>query len=338
SKTKQSAVNSAFYLIMLFLPKIIVIVGPTGSGKTDLGIFLAKKFNGEVINADSRQIYRGMDIGTGKPKFETRDYKIKGVKHHLFDIAWPSQIISVAIWKKKAERVIKDILKRGKLPIMVGGTGLYVQALVENLKIPAVPPNQKLREEFGKKTGEQLLSLLKKMDPEAAVKLDPKNPRRIIRALEVSIWSGEPFSKQQRKGEPKYEALELGVFISRDKLYERIDRRVGEMMKMGWLREVEKLSRRYSASTSAMSGIGYQELAHYSLSLPNGTKHQDTKYHKTGRSAKNVMPGDLEKVVQKIKYRVHHYARRQLTWCRRDKNIKWIKTKQEALSLVRKFI
>jgi tRNA dimethylallyltransferase len=300
------------------LPKIIVIVGPTGSGKTDLGVFLAKKFGGEVVNADSRQVYRGMDIGTGKPSFKKHQYVLEGIRHHLFDFAWPAKTITVSTWKQKAERVIRDIVKRGKTPIVVGGTGLYIQALVENLKIPSVPPNPKLRKEFEKKSSEELLELLARLDPDAAVSLDPRNPRRIIRALEVSIWTGKPFSKQQMKGKKKFDALQIGIAVPRKTLYTHIDKRIDGQMKDGWLEEVTRLKKRYRKDISAMSGIGYRELVDF-LEAGEGEE-------------------DLKEVIQKIKYRTHNYARRQLIWLRRDKTIRWIKTKSVAECLVKEFL
>lgn len=322
------------------LSKIVVISGPTASGKTDLGIFLAKKFNGEVVNADSRQIYQEMDIGTGKPVLtphlvdsETISKPpslngrgmgeggrfVSGIRHHLFDIVRPDESYSVARWKEDATRVIKEILDRGHLPIVVGGTGLYVQAIVDNLKIPVVPPKQKLREEFAKKTPKELLEMLSKFDPDAAARLDPKNPRRIIRALEVSIWTGEPFSKQQLKGAPLYEVLQLGFDRPRDELYRRIDQRVDRMMANGWVEEVKKLLRKFPRTLPSLTGTGYQEIMDF---LEGDDQRDEAKVE----------------LVQTIKYRTHQYARRQLSWLRRDKRIKWVKTKQEAEKLVGEFL
>lgn len=300
------------------LSRLIVILGPTASGKTDLGVFLAKKFKGEVINADSRQIYKEMSIGTAKPEFEIQNskFEIDNIPHHLFDIAKPDKTITLAVWKRKALQVIRDIIKRGKMPILVGGTGLYMQAIVENLQIPRVPPNKKLRESFEKKSAKELLKLLAKLDPDAAANLDPRNPRRIIRALEVSIWTGKPFSKQQKRGKPLFDVLEIGItFSPRQKLYDRIDKRVEIQIKEGLVEETKRLIKKYPRATPSLSGIGYYEIADY----------LDGKL-------------SLEEAKQKIKYRTHNYARRQLIWFRRNKKIHWIKTKKETENLVKDFL
>ena len=191
------------------LSKIIVILGRTASGKTGLGLKLAKKFNGEIVSADSRQIYTKMQIGTAKPAGVWKKvkgqkmYLVQGIPHHLMDIVDPGEDFSVADYKTLAIKCIKDILSRKKLPIIVGGTGLYIQALVENLDIPQVGPNKELRKHLEKKKPSELAVLLKKIDPIAAKKIDLQNPRRVLRALEVFILSGESFFAQKTKPDLK---------------------------------------------------------------------------------------------------------------------------------------
>jgi tRNA dimethylallyltransferase len=307
------------------LPKLIVILGPTASGKTGLSLKLAKKFKGEIVNADSRQIYKGMDIGTGKVVDK------KGVKHYLLDVTNPDREFTLADYKKKAVTAINNILKNNKVPFLVGGTGLYIQAVVDNLEIPAVPSNKKLRAQFEKeialaphpnplprgergvdfrareKVIEKWYKKLLKLDPGAAEVVDKNNPRRIIRALEVCLATGQPFSKLREKGEPEFLVLQIGINIPRKKLYENIDQRVEQMIKDDLVSETKKLLKKYSPSLPSMSGIGYKEIG----------EHLGGKY-------------DLAEAAQKIKYRTHAYARRQMTWFRRDKRIKWIKNYKEA--------
>ncbi|MBI2098989.1 tRNA (adenosine(37)-N6)-dimethylallyltransferase MiaA [Candidatus Uhrbacteria bacterium] len=300
------------------LPKIIVIAGPTATGKTDLGIKIAKKFNGEVISADSRQIYRGMDIGTGKPKisdFRFQISEVDGIKHHLISIVDPDEEFTVALWKQEAIAAIKNILTRNKLPIIVGGTGLYIKSLVENLDIPQVPPDFALRKKLELRIKKQGLKVLYKellkLDPGAKGVVDQRNSRRVIRALEVCLITGKPFSSLQKQGEPMFEVLELGIDVPREKLYKRIDRRVLEMYKEGLLKETKKFLKRYSPHIPAMSGIGYKEAGE----------------HLAGKIS-------LEEAIVKTQLRTHAYARRQLIWFRKDKKIKWIKTQEQAEKLV----
>jgi len=299
---------------MSTLPKLIVILGPTASGKTDLSLKLAKKFKGEIVNADSRQIYKGMDIGTGKVADK------KGVKHYLLDVIDPDEEFTLADYKKQAVVAIRDILKRGKVPFLVGGTGLYIQSVVDNLNIPAVPPNKKLREQFEKETKKpgalaKWYKKLLKLDPGAAKVVDAKNPRRIIRALEVCLATGKQFSKLREKGEPLFNVLQIGINLPRQKLYEKIDQRVEQMIKDGLVSETKKLFKKYNPELPSMNGIGYKEMG----------EPLNGKY-------------DLAEAAQKIKYRTHAYARRQMTWFRRDKRIKWIKNYKEAEKKIGKWL
>lgn len=290
------------------LSKIIIILGPTGSGKTELGIAVAKKLNGEIISADSRQIYRQMDIGTAKPKGEWKNgaYIVNGVLHYLMDIINPDKNFTVADFKEQATLQIQDILKRKKLPIIVGGTGLYIWAVVDNLDIPKVAPSMDLRKELEKKTQPELIEMLKQVDPESAGKIDLKNPRRVLRALEVVMVSGESFFKQRKKQAPLYNAQEFGIKISREELYKRINARVDQQIKDGLVEEVKNLAKKYSWDLPSMSGIGYKQIGYY-------------------------LRGEmtLEQAIELLKRDTRRYAKRQLTWFKKDQRIKWISGLEE---------
>lgn len=291
--------------------KLIVIVGPTASGKTELSIKLAKKYNGEIVSADSRQIYREMDIGTAKP------LDLQGIPHHLLNIKNPNQPYTVAEYKIDAIKAIKDIQKRGKLPIMIGGTGLYIKAVVENLDIPKIKANPLLRkkiEEEAEKFGlDYVFKKLIKLDPEAAYIIDPKNPRRVIRALEITLLTKKPFSQQRKSGKLLFDILEIGISAPNEKLKEKINLRADEMIKTGLVEEVENLTKKYG-NQQAFDAIGYREIIEY------------LKNKKT-----------LEQALSEIKMNTWHYAKRQLTWFRADKKINWIKTSAEAEKLIENF-
>ena len=294
------------------LPKIIVILGPTASGKTDLGLTLAKKFNGEIVSADSRQVYKQMDIGTAKPIGEWENktvFVVDGVPHHMMDIVDPKKEFSLADYKAVATKAIKDILSRNKLPIVVGGTGLYIQALVDNFDIPKVEPNKRLREQLEKKKLSELVVMLEKIDPETAGKIDLKNPRRVLRALEVVKLSGESFFKQQTKSKPVYQVLQIGIDLPREELYNRINLRVDNQIGKGLIEETKKLSKKYKWSLPSMSGIGYKQMGSY-------------------------LRGEmtLNKAIEILKRDTRHYAKRQTTWFKRDKGIVWVKNTNLVLA------
>jgi tRNA dimethylallyltransferase len=304
------------------LPKIIAIVGPTASGKTDLGVALAKKFQGEIIAADSRTVYKYMDIATAKPKGETekdeqgREYRLAdGIRHYGFDLVDPGKTFTVAEYKDYAVTLIKEIIARGHLPILVGGTGFYIRAVVDNLEIPRIAPNKKMRASFENKTLSELVTLLKDVDPVGATEVDLKNKRRVMRALEVSILSGKAFSEQKKKGPVLFEALVLGLMPEREVLYQRIDERVEKQFEAGLVEETKKLVKRgYPWSLPSMSGIGYKEV---------------------GEFLRGEI--DLARAKEKIKFRTHDYARRQITWFKKEKNIRWVADKKAAEKLVSEF-
>ncbi|MBI5655002.1 tRNA (adenosine(37)-N6)-dimethylallyltransferase MiaA [Candidatus Uhrbacteria bacterium] len=300
------------------LPRVVFAVGPTSSGKTALGLRLAHQHNGEIINADSRQIYKGFDIGTGKPrgtreKFEGhRAYMVQGVPHYLMDFLEPTETFTVAEWREKAMTAIRGISGRKHLPIVVGGTGLYIKSLVDNLQFPRIEPQPALRAAFEKKPLSELVKLLLGLDPDAAQAVDLKNPRRVIRALEVATFTGKPFTHQKKVGKPLFDAFQVGLVRPRELLYERIDTAVDHMMDEGWPEEIREAERKgVPENAPAMSSIGYRELQRY---------------------IKGEEP--LEKALLDTKQAVHRYAKRQETWFRRDKRIKWCKDEDEAVRAV----
>jgi tRNA dimethylallyltransferase len=277
---------------------LLVLVGPTAAGKTALSLALAKRFNGEIVSADSRLFYRGMDIGTAKPTAAEQ----ATVPHHLIDICSPDEVISLGEFQRLAYRAIDEIMARGRLPILVGGTGQYVMAVIEGWGIPEVPPHPVLRgllEELGAAEAHRWLSAL---DPNAAVRIDPRNLRRTVRALEVTLTTGRAITDLQRKNPPPYRIHIVGVRRERDALYRRIDERVEAMMAGGLLAEVTRLHEAgYSRGLPAMSGLGYRQL----LAFLDGEL-------------------TLEAAVERIKFETHRLARYQDTWFRPDdRRITW---------------
>ena len=286
---------------------LIVILGPTASGKTKMAIELAKIFNGEIVSADSRQIYRGMDIGTDKVKAE----KTSGIPHYLIDIINPDQEFSLAQYKKMAIEKIKEIQKRNKTPFLVGGTGLYIQAIIDNLTIPSVKPDLKLRHQLEEKNLSELQAMLKKLDPKSFEKIDLNNPRRLIRALEVCLKTGRPFSEQTKKGQPLFNFIEIGIKIPSEEADEKINQRVDWMIKNGLIDEVKNLIKKYSLDLPAFSGIGYREIIQYLQ----------------GKIS-------LDEAIQEIKIHTRQYAKRQMTWFKKDHRIKWVKNLDEAIRII----
>lgn len=244
--------------------RLLVIVGPTAVGKTALAVRLGQLFDGEVISADSRQIYRGMDIGTAKATPLER----AAVPHHLIDVVNPDEELTLAHYQRLAMGAIDDVCRRGKLPMLVGGTGLYVRAVTEGWTVPEAPPDRELRERLSvaaERMGyEALHAQLAAVDPVAASRIDARNVRRVIRALEVYRQTGTPISRLQRKEAPGYHLLKLGLTMHREELYRRIDARVERMMAEGLVEEVRGLAARgYGQSLPSMSGLGYRQIAQY---------------------------------------------------------------------------
>ncbi|MFL5629012.1 MAG: tRNA (adenosine(37)-N6)-dimethylallyltransferase MiaA [Ktedonobacteraceae bacterium] len=278
---------------------LIVVLGPTASGKSTLGIVLAQRFNGEIVSADSRQVYRGLDIGTAKVSPEERVL----VPHHLLDVADVQEIYTVAQFQQRAITTIDDILARGHLPLLVGGSPHYIQAVVDNLDIPSIPPQPALRAELEACSLSDLLSQLEQLDPAGAASIDRNNPRRVIRALEVCLISGKPFSEQKRMAAPLYNSLLLGIHWPREVLYQRIDMRVDERMQLGMVQEVRNLLEQ---------GISHERLEALGL-----------EYRFISRWLRGEFASEAE-MVQRLKYAIHDFTRRQLTWFRKDQRIIWL--------------
>ncbi|MBI5415157.1 tRNA (adenosine(37)-N6)-dimethylallyltransferase MiaA [Candidatus Peregrinibacteria bacterium] len=282
-------------------PKILCIIGTTASGKTDLAVQIAKKYNGEIVNADSRQMYRYMPIGTAAPTEEEK----QGVPHHLFEFVDPSQEWNVAEWKPKAVEKIREILKRGNLPIFCGGTGLFINALTKNFTIPSIPPHPEFREEKEKKSVEELWKELMIKDPKSAEKILPSNKRYVIRALEILEFSGEKKSFVAGQNDSPYDAFLVGVTYPRKELYDRINARVEIMKKNGFLREVEALLQKgYSEKNTALNAHGYPEAIRF---LRNEISEKE--------------------LWETMKKNTRNYAKRQLTWWRRDPRVYWFHSK-----------
>ena len=277
---------------------LLVILGPTAVGKTSLSLALAVAQGGEIVSADSRLLYKGMDIGTDKPGQEAR----RRVRHHLIDICRPDETVTLGQYQRLAYGRIENILQRGCLPILAGGTGQYVRAVVEGWGIPEVPPQEELRHALVALDGEELFRWLQQLDPASAESIDPRNTRRLIRALEVTLVTGRPISALQSKQVPEYTIKLIGLTCEREELYRRIDLRVDRMMAEGLLDEVERLRQRgYGRELPSMSGLGYRQLWAYLA----------------GEST-------LDKAVERIKFETHRYVRQQYTWFRPgDPHITW---------------
>ena len=282
--------------------KLLVILGSTATGKTDLAISLARALDGEIIGADSRQIYRYMDIGTAKPT----THQQQKIPHHLIDVVNPDENLGLAQYQHLAYAAINDIHSRGKLPLLVGGTGQYITAVVEGWSIPEVPPNDALRAEleaFASEHGSEALHRrLHEADPTAAANVHHRNVRRVVRYLEVYLETGTPISVLQQKKPPPYQIMQHGLCMERDQLYARADQRLDNMMHSGFLEEVRTLlDMGYDRTLPSMSGLGYRELASNLLeSLP------------------------LEDAIENAKNATHDFIRRQNTWFRgHDSGIHW---------------
>jgi len=293
--------------------QLIVVPGPTASGKSALGIALAQRFHGEIVSADSRQVYRGLDIGTAKVTAEERAL----VPHHLLDVADVQEIYTVSQFQQQAIAAINDIAARGLQPFLVGGSPHYIQAVVDNLDIPAVPPQPALRAELEARPLAELLAQLEELDTQSAAVIDRNNRRRVIRALEVCLTSGKPFSEQRRVAAPLYRSLLLGIQWPREELYRRIDRRVDERMQLGMVQEVRTL---------LDNGVSHERLEALGL-----------EYRFISRWLRGEFPSE-EAMAERLKFAIHDFTRRQLTWFRKDTRIMWIDGGNGALERAEEWV
>ncbi len=291
--------------------KILVIVGPTASGKTSLSIELAKKFSGEVISADSRQVYRGLDIGTGKV---TRE-EMQGVPHYLLDVADPYEVYTVHDYVRDGRTAIDDILSRGKLPIIVGGTFFYIDALLGIATMPEVPPNAKLREELENHSTEELFEILKEKDSERAETIDPHNRRRLIRAIEIASVIGKV---PETHAVTLYDALKIGIRIEKEELVKNIHTRLTERLDKGMIEEVVALH---------TDGLSYERMTEIGI-----------EYAYIAKYLQSMITND--EMCALIETKSWQYAKRQMTWLKRDKGVTWVRPSQveKIESIVSEFL
>ncbi|SHK71172.1 tRNA (adenosine(37)-N6)-dimethylallyltransferase MiaA [Desulforamulus aeronauticus] len=293
---------------MKSLKPLVVIVGPTAAGKTEVAIELAKRLQGEVISADSMLVYRGMDIGTAKPTPE----EMQGIPHYMIDIANPDEEFSVAMFQKGAEQLIETITERGHLPFLVGGTGLYVRSVIDHYDFTPAPKDdtlrQKLMEEAANLGPLAMHQKLAEVDSATAARLHPNDTRRVIRALEVYYQTGKPITEYQyndKVNQPKYRLFMFGLTMDRQLLYRRIEQRVDLMVTRGLVQEVRALQKKYSTLGTALQGLGYKEII----------------AHLEGACT-------LEEALETLKRNTRRFAKRQLTWFRADKRIQWIELEE----------
>ncbi len=326
--------------------KILVILGPTASGKSDLAVKIAKKFGGEIISADSRQVYKGLDIGSGKvprdkiskskfliskqiPSTKSQKklpYFYKDIEHHLLDIASPKKTFTVAQYQKLARAALKKILLKGKLPIVVGGTGFYIDSLLSRKKFPAVKPNPKLRRNLEKKSTEELYAKLKKLDPRRAKTIDYRNKRRLVRALEIIIQTGKPIPPLDTNSR-NMNVLKIGIAVPPEELKKRIKKRLLARLKQGMVKEVKKLNQE-GLSWKRLDDLGLEY--RYASRYLRGLIYPSADAQGRSRSSKEIM-------IELLERETWRYAKRQMTWWRRDKEIRWLQSKKTIFQEVRNF-
>ena len=345
-------------------PKVTAIVGPTASGKTGLGIEVAKRWNGEVISIDSRQVYRGMDIGTAKPEGEwveseiekggsikqlfgeRKTFLVDGIPHWGIDLVNPDEPYSAADFKQYAHQKIKEIVARGHVPILVGGTGFWLKTVIDNLDLTSTPGDSALRAQLSARTLGDLFHEYKQLDPEGAELIDKQNKRRVVRALEVTKLTGKPWSEQQTVGEELYDVLQIGLSVSREELAERIDTRVEEMVAKGLVDEVRRLRDTYGCEIESMTGIGYQQVCAFLSDITSlcsvdigGTRSERLCPIGHNRSLASFADRTkLNEAIEEVKRDTRAYAKRQMTWFKRDPRIVWVNSGDSIEDLVQRFL
>ncbi len=310
--------------------KIIVILGPTATGKSELAIKIAKKFKGEIISADSRQVYKGLDIGTEKMTKKVR----KGVKHHMIDVVKPQKTYTVVQYQKAAKKILKQIFKKRKIPLIVGGSGFYIDALIYDYKLPKVSPQKKIRKKLFRKSTEELFQMLQGLDPKRAANIDPYNRRRLIRALEIVLKTGSPvpsfnlrrfdlqkINRQSREVEPPniesfYDVLKIGLKKSPKQLRQLINQRLEKTLKKGLIKETKKLRQK---------GLSWKRLDEL------GLEYRLVSYYLRGLIS-------YQQMIDQMQREIYRLAKRQIIWFKRDKKIRWITKPPKAHSLVKKFL
>ena len=289
--------------------KLVVILGPTASGKSSLAIKLAKKFNSEIISADSRQVYKGMDIGTGK----VGEKEMQNIPHYLLDVASPKRRFTVVQYRKLVLKAIKKIFKKGKVPILCGGTGFYIQAVIDGIVIPEVKPDWRLRSSLSRLGREKLFGLLKKLDPKRAKTIEKDNPRRLIRAIEIIIKTKKPIPPLKKSPFP-YPVLVLG--IKKTGFKESIKKRFLKWLKRGFVKEVKNLKK---------SGLSWQRIREFGIHYRVVVDYLQRKIN-------------YQEMVKNSIKEIQNYAKRQMTWFKKYQRIRWIKSYQEAEKLVKEFL
>ncbi len=293
-------------------PKIIIVAGPTASGKSDLAVKIARKYNGEIISADSRQVYKDLNIGTGK----ITKKEMLGIKHYLLDVENPKNKFTAENFREMGEKAIEKIIKDKKIPIICGGTGFYIEALISRENFPNVPPNEKLRKELEKKTLDKLLKILETLDKRRFENIDKQNKRRIIRAIEIAKTLGKV--PETNLDDSKYETLWIGTTWPNEIFKERIHTRLLKRLKMGMLNEAKKLHKK---------GLSWKRMEEL------GLEYRYMARHLQGKISKEEMISELEK-------EIWHYAKRQMTWFKRNQKINWFKPTEikKIDGLVKKFL
>ena len=300
---------------------LIAIVGPTASGKSDFSVRLAKKFDGEIVSADSRQVYKGLDIGSGK----ITKKEMMGIPHHLLDVASSKRIFSVDRYQKLAGKAIRGIQKRGKLPIVVGGTPFYVYAVIDGYVFPEVKPNPKLRNSLAGLSNQELLAKLKELDPRRAGTIEQKNKRRLIRALEIVMTTGKPVP-ELKKTTPLFDVLLIGIKRSPEELKKRVRKRLLDRLDHGMIAEVKRLRK---------SGLSWNRLEELGLEYRFVAQYL-SRYARSGAARQQKI--SYQEMVLQLEKAINDFARRQMTWFKRDPRIHWVSSRLEAERLSKRFL